>query len=150
MKQDENTGKATRSLRFSPACSVCAEHAPSLTPLLVPFRSLFLFVSLRGSSSFLHRVQFQVLQLLLFHFRLVPQASAGFSRAFVRHLHALRVTYTDKMAYTLFVVQIAGNCSPRRGLSSSANETRNEREKGRPKWRACETANFMIYKRDPL
>lgn len=149
MEQNENTGKATRSLRFSPASNVCAEYAPSLT-LLVPFRSQFLFVSLRGSRSFLHRVQFQVLQLLLFHFRFVPQASAGFSRAFVRHLHALRVTYTDKMAYTLFVVQIAGNCSPRRGLSSSANETRNEREKGWPKWRACETANFMIYKRDPL
>lgn len=36
------------------------------------------------------------------------------------HLHAPRVTYTDKMAYTVPVVQIAGNCSPRRGLSSSA------------------------------
>lgn len=48
-----------------------------------------------------------------------PPTACSPARSYA-HLHAPRVTYTDKMAHTVPVVQIAGNCSPRRGLSSSA------------------------------
>lgn len=78
-----------------------------------------------------------------------PLARPVLSRASActaRHIH------TDKMAYTVPVVQIAGNCSPRRGLSPPPPPPRSSKGgKGRAEVsRACETANFMIYKRDPL
>lgn len=50
----------------------------------------------------------------------LPRASA----CTARHIH------TDKMAYTVPVVQIAGNCSPRRGLSSSSSSAFVERGEG--------------------
>lgn len=78
-------------------------------------------------------------------------AASPLSSCSPAHLHAPRVTYTGKMAshtlcpwYKLQVIAARGEGSP------PPPRWRGEREKGRPRWRACETANFMIYKRDPL
>lgn len=122
-----------------------AGYPPSLT---LPIRSRFLSLPPRSSS-------FSLFPLLSLSSRpllssspplvrpVLPRASA----CTARHIH------TDKMAYTVPVVQIAGNCSPRRGLSPPPPPPPRSSKGGKGRAevsRACETANFMIYKRDPL